>query len=229
MRVPHSFFAVRAKTPGGEPVVRALQTVDEGPFQPVDSLTFRGEYPLADYTFADDALPVSVVERVNSVTFGGDLLGSSYPTAIYEFELTNTAEVPVRASLLATQQNAVGFDGQGEIGGPNGRSYQWYGTNANTVTADAEGARLEMTGCTAGAVVPVGLRCNGSMVLSMLRPGASGSAAWDGHDVLLEDFAADGTVAGPATATGKLPDPAGLASGRDGRRRTHLHGRPRTR
>jgi uncharacterized protein (DUF608 family) len=207
MRVPHSFFAIRAKTPGGDPVVRALQTVDEGPFAAMDSLTFRGEYPLASYSFAEDALPISVVERVNSVTVGGDLLGSSYPTALYEFELTNESEEPVTASLLATQQNAVGFDGQGEIGGPNGRTYQWFGTNKNSVTADAEGARLDMTGCTDGAVVPVAVRCNGSMALSMLHPGASGTASWPSHQALLDDFAGDGTLAGPATAQGVLPNP----------------------
>jgi uncharacterized protein (DUF608 family) len=208
MRVPHSFFAVRAKTASGDPVVRALQTVEEGPFRPVDSLTFRGEYPLASYALADDALPVSVVERVNSVSFGGDLLGSSYPTAIYEFGLTNTSEEPVEVSLLATQQNAVGFDGQGEIGGPNGRTYQWYGTNANSVTAGAKGARLDMTGCADGAIAPVALRCNGSLALSMVHPGARGTASWGSYAALLEDFSDDGAVAGPATATGKLPDPA---------------------
>ena len=208
MAVPHSFFAVRAETAGGDPVVRALQTVEEGPFLPVDSLTFRGEYPLASYTFADDALPVSVIERVNSVTFGGDLLGSSYPTAIYEFELTNRSTEPATVSLLATQQNAVGFDGQGEVGGPNGRTYRWYGSNANAVTTGAKGARLDMTGCTDGAVAPVALRCNGSMALSMLRPGARGTASWGSYDDLLEDFSADGAVTGPATARGNLPDPA---------------------
>ena len=207
MRVPHSFFAVRAKAQGEPAVVRALQTVVEGPFAAMDSLTFRGEYPLASYTFVEDALPVKVVERVNSVTFGGDLLGSSYPTAIYEFVLENTSEQPVSVSLLATQQNAVGFDGQGEVGGPNGRTFQWYGTNANTVTADAKGARLDMTGCTDGAIAPVALRCNGSMALSMLRPGARGTASWPSYAALLADFAADGVVSGPASAQGVPPDP----------------------
>src|SRR4051794_20464793 len=144
-KVPHSFFAVRAEQEGGSPVVRALQTVEEGPFAPMSSLTFEGEYPLATYRFADDSLPVSVTEHVDSPTVAGDLLGSSYPTAIYEFELVNRSDKPVAVSLLATQQNAVGFDAQastGEIGGPNGRTNQGYGTNVNTVTTDAHGAHL---------------------------------------------------------------------------------------
>src|SRR3954447_1536004 len=62
--VPHSFFAVRAQRAGEPAVVRALQTVKEGPFAPMSSLTFRGEYPLARYDFADDALPVGVSESV---------------------------------------------------------------------------------------------------------------------------------------------------------------------
>src|SRR3954447_18660521 len=62
--VPHSFFAIRAATTGADPVVRALQTVKEGPFAPLSSLTFQGEYPLMSYRFSDDALPVDVTERV---------------------------------------------------------------------------------------------------------------------------------------------------------------------
>jgi non-lysosomal glucosylceramidase len=208
--VPHSFFAVRAQQAGGSPVVRALQTVKEGPFAPMSSLTFQGEYPLARYDFADDALPVRVSESVDSPTVGGDLLGSSYPTAIYEFHLSNPGDSPVTVSLLATQQNAVGFDAQeqtGEIGGPNGRTNPGYGTNVNTITSDARGGHLDMTGCTGAAVAPVALRCNGSLYLSLLAPGAQGSASFPNEDALLEDFAADGAVTGPASAQGKLLDP----------------------
>ena len=208
--VPHSFFAIRAATAGGDPVVRALQTVKEGPFPPMSSLTFQGEYPLASYHFEDAALPVDVTERVDSPTSGGDLLGSSYPTAIYDFDLVNRSDKPVTVSLLATQQNAVGFDAQaqtGEIGGPNGRTNPGYGTNVNTISTDARGGHLSMTGCTDGAVAPVGLRCNGSLYLSLLAPGTQGTASFPGESALLSDFAADGAVSGPATAQGKLPDP----------------------
>lgn len=215
-RVPHSFFAIRTQQHGAAPVVRALQTVKDGPFEPMAALSFQGEFPLASYRFADDALPVSVTESVDSPTVGGDLLGSSYPTAIYEFRLTNTSDAPTTVSLLATQQNAVGFDAQestGEIGGPNGRTNPWYGTNANAVTTDARGAHLGMTGCTDGAVAPLALRCNGSMVLSMLRSGAHGTASWPDENALRTDFAADGAVSGPATAQGVLPNAATQAWG----------------
>ena len=208
--VPHSFFAVRAQQGGDAPVVRALQTVKEGPFAPMSSLTFTGEYPLAAYHFADAALPVSVTEDVDSPTVGGDLLDSSYPTAIYEFHLRNTSDAPATVSLLATQQNAVGFDAQaqtGEIGGPNGRTNPGYGANANAVSTDARGGHLNMTGCTDGAVAPVALRCNGSLYLSLLSPGTSGTASFPSENALLDDFAADGAVSGPASANGRLPDP----------------------
>ena len=209
MRVPHSFFAVRGQLAGDQPVVRALQTVKEGPFAAMDSLTFEGEYPLATYRFADAALPVTVTERVNSPLVPGDLLDSSFPTAIYEFELRNPSDRTATVSLLATQQNAVGFDGQvatGQIGGPNGRTYPWYGANANLISKDSDGGHLNMTGCTDGAVAPVALRCNGSMFLSLLHDSADGTASWPSENALHADFAADGEISGPASAKGVLPD-----------------------
>ena len=58
--VPHSFFAVRAKTKAGQPVVRALQRSEVGPFKAMKDLSFRGEYPFGWYDFEDGELPVKV-------------------------------------------------------------------------------------------------------------------------------------------------------------------------
>ena len=41
-RVPDSFFAVRARVGGQEPVTRVLQTVAEAGFKPVESLEYEG-------------------------------------------------------------------------------------------------------------------------------------------------------------------------------------------
>ena len=52
--VPDSFFAIRARTKGGEPIIRVLQTSQVGPFEAMKSLSFRGEYPFGWYEFEDD-------------------------------------------------------------------------------------------------------------------------------------------------------------------------------
>lgn len=199
-RVPHSFFALRAQRGDDEPVVRALQTVPEGPFGAVQSLEFSAQDPVGTYTFQDEALPVQVSLSAESPTVPGNLRDSAIPTAIYTMEVTNPSRERATVSLLASQQNAVGFDAQVRNGGIDGRRHQGYGQNANDVTTGADGAHLHMTGCTEGDVLPVGLRCNGGMALSMLDEQASGTASWSSLDSLHADFAEDGTLAGPQKA-----------------------------
>jgi uncharacterized protein (DUF608 family) len=58
--VPDSFLAVRVRTKGKEPVMRALQTSPVGPFEAMKDLSFRGEYPFGWYEFEDDKLPVKL-------------------------------------------------------------------------------------------------------------------------------------------------------------------------
>jgi non-lysosomal glucosylceramidase len=198
--IPHSFFAVRAQAEGEEPVVRALQTVPEGPFDPMGSLTFRVEEPVGTYAFTDADLPVRVTQHVESPNAAGDLRDAAIPTALYTMELENPTDRPVTVSLLASQQNAVGYDGQVDSGPIEGRNHSGYGRNRNAVETDDAGAHLHLTGCTEGPVLPVLLRCNGGLALSVLDPDASGTASWDTLDGLLSDFAADGRLDGPAEA-----------------------------
>ncbi len=202
-RVPNSFFAVRAQAPGGDPVVRALQTAEEGPFAPMSSLTFRAAEPVGTYDFADGDLPVHVRQHMESPTVPGDLRDSAIPTVIYTFEVSNPTDEPVAVSLLASQQNAIGYDGQtrsGDIGGPNRRTHSGYGQNHNELEVGPDAGHLHLTGCTEGDVVPVGLRCNGGLALSVLGPATSGTASWGSLEDLHAEFAATGIVSGPAVA-----------------------------
>lgn len=203
--VPNSFLAVRARPRGGTATVRALQTTSEGAFAPMRSLTFQGEYPLARYRFIDEQLPVEVREEVTSPTIPGDIAASSYPTALTTVTVRNPGSEPVEVSLLATQQNAVGLDGRGEVTGPQRRSSPAYGANVTELAEDAEGATLRMRGCRAGRIVDLGVRCNGSLALSLLHPPASGTASWATSAALLDDFRDDGTVRGPRTARSPAP------------------------
>lgn len=186
--VPNSFFAVRAASGTSAPVVRALQTAPAGSFPAMHSLSFQGEYPLAHYQYQDSALPVQVSENVFNPTIPGDLKNSAIPTAIYNFTLKNPTQNNVSVSLLASQQNAVGFNGVGTISGANNDSFSGYGDNQNAVTVGNSNGSLSMTGK------------NGSMALSVGAGKVSGTADWTNADDLQGAFGASGTVSGPSSA-----------------------------
>lgn len=193
-KLPNSFFAVRAQQTGEEPVVRALQTTPVGAFPAMKSLTFQGEYPLAGYDFQDEALPVKVSEDILNPMIPGNTKDSAIPTAIYRFTLTNPGKKPATVSLLASQQNAAGFNGYDTIGGDNDRVVDGYGSNRTDV-AVTEGRRpqvaLRMSGAT-GA---------GTMNLTAYGNQISATASWDSLTTLKDDLAADGELTGASTAS----------------------------
>jgi non-lysosomal glucosylceramidase len=189
-KVPNSFFAVRAQPAGGTAVIRALQTTAEGSFSAMQSLDFQGEYPIARYNFHDSALPITVTQEIFNPMIPGNLKDSAIPTAIYTMTFTNTSASQVSVSLLATQQNVVGFDGVGTISGTNNRSFIGYGSNANTIINAKGIAHLQMTGATG----------QGNMVLSMLGSNLGSTASWTTNSELASAFAANGTLTGPTTA-----------------------------
>ena len=192
--LPNSFFAVRAQPAGESAVVRALQTVSAGAFAGVQSLTFQGEYPIATYQFSDSSLPISVTETVVNPMIPGDLKNSGIPTAIYQFTIKNTGSASAQVSLLATQQNAVGYDGsspiQGDVITTNPNIVNHYGTNVNTAAVGSSSSRIMMRNLFAGI---------GSMTLDMLSANTSATASWD-NSSLYSQFSQNGSVTGPSSA-----------------------------
>ncbi|MFI6532822.1 GH116 family glycosyl-hydrolase [Nonomuraea sp. NPDC050547] len=187
-KLPNSFFAVRAKAAGGEPVVRALQTTGVGAFEPVKSLTQQGEYPILKYRYKDESLPVKVSSEILNPMIPGNVKDSAIPTAIYNITVQNPGDRPAEVSVLAAQQNAVGFNGYDTIGGANNRVVAGYGANRTVV----DGGSLRMTGAD-GA---------GGMNLAALAGGVTGTAAWSTLEALRGDLADDGALSGPADASG---------------------------
>ncbi len=186
--VPHSFFAVRAKAADGEPVVRALQTSPVGPFEAMKSLTFRGEYPFGWYDFEEPEMPVAVSMETFSPLIPFNARDSAIPCAIFNLTARNTSEKKVHVSFLATQQNAVGFAGEGKI---EGRRFAGYGGNRNRVVKAAGETILHMTierkKDSAGY---------GDMALAAFDDEATATASWDTLDALLKDISRDGQLSG---------------------------------
>ena len=186
-KVPNSFFAIRAEQ-NGTPVIRALQTSPVGAFPAMNRLTFQGEFPFGWYDFTDNELPVKVSLEAYSFLIPMDLKNSAVPSAIFRYTIKNTSVTKVKVSLMATQQNAVGFTGYDTITGPGNRNCRGYGSNQNTIVTETGRTSLKMTGIA------------GSMQLSGYETGMSGTASWASLASLYSDFSADGQLSGKIQA-----------------------------
>lgn len=193
--LPNSFFAVRAQSGQAAPVVRALQTVGEGPFTAMNSLSFSGEYPFGWYTFEEPALPVQVRMEVFSPLVPLNTKDSSIPCAIFNLTAKNAGPESVSVSFLATQRNPIGL--------PMGK----YGGNTNRVTHGPEGTWLHLTSVRAKTDPAYG-----DLALATPAKEAKATAAWTSLESLAEQFHRDGSLresdeAGP-TPTGQTADAA---------------------
>jgi uncharacterized protein (DUF608 family) len=197
-KLPNSFFAVRAKAAGGQPVVRALQGTAVGPFKAMQSLSFRGAYPFGWYDFEEPELPVKVGLEVFNPLIPLDAKNSAIPCAIFNVTATNPSDKPVEVSFLASQQNAVGYLGDKPV---VGRTYEGYGNNINEATSDKNACILHLT-----ADQPKDGRAYGDMALAALADGTSASTSWNDLDQLAGRFATEGALMNPDKAG---PSPKG--------------------
>jgi len=196
--LPDSFLAIAAAAGDGPRVVRCLQTAPAGPFAPMEGLTFRGEYPLAWYEFEDAALPVTARLEAFSPLIPLRTQDSAIPCAILRVGVANPTGLEAEVSVLAVQQNAVGYLGQGPI---EGVAHADYGGNRNEVVTAGGGALLHMT----SEKGPGRPGC-GSMALVALGPSVTGSA--DAGDLAaLQAGLAAGRM--PVGSTGAGPSPSG--------------------
>jgi uncharacterized protein (DUF608 family) len=196
--IPHSFFAVRAKTAGFAPVVRAMQTVSEGPFTAMKSLSFSGEFPFGWFTFEDPALPIQVSMEVFSPCIPLNTKDSSIPCAIFNLTATNTGREPVDVSFLATQQNPIGYR-QGAV--LRGHAGSTYGGNINQVLRDKDGVMVHLK-----STRPNTDPSFGCLALATPVSDAVATAQWDSLESLLGEFIRSGLPGGAALAG---PTPAG--------------------
>ncbi len=196
--LPHSFFAVRAQTPGRPPVVRALQTEPIGSFHACTDLAFRGEYPFGRFNFHDEALPIRVRMEAFSPHVPLDADRSSVPCAVFCLTAANPGDRPVEVAFLGAHQNAVGFGGKGTV---EGRTHPAYGGNVNRVVRWPRTTVLHMTSNRDrnGAAY-------GDMTLAVFDPRAAASAAWEDLDRLHQDLVGDSHPSNVETAG---PSPAG--------------------
>jgi non-lysosomal glucosylceramidase len=211
--VPHSFFAFWAKTEGSSGVARVLQSsalYDQSNFQPpvtsndhvvpaesrklleqlpgVKELEFAGEYPIAQIRYLDPGLPAEVSLEAYSPFIPLNAKDSGLPVIVFEFKVKNPGSSALRASLLATLQNLVGWDGQSPIVGVENFAY---GSNRNML-ARARGLNaIELS----NPRLPDDFPFQGRLVLAALSENASYLTQWDNLELLWRDFSEEGELA----------------------------------
>ena len=218
--VPHSFFAVRVRTGGADPVARVLMSAAhyDDVFEPapgvsdhvvpaasrrllatlpsVASIRFVGEYPVAEVHYEDDALPIALTLEAFSPFIPLDADDSGLPAIVFRFRMENRTHSPAEVSLLLSQQNAVGWDGETEILGVR---HPGYGGNLNRTLRSGDLRGVEMTNV---SLPPEHPRW-GRMVAAALDPHASVRSRWTDLRALWRDFVADGALTPGRSAAGR--------------------------
>ncbi|MBC7315875.1 MAG: hypothetical protein H5T70_05605, partial [Chloroflexi bacterium] len=151
--LPYAFTVLWAKAEGQAPVVRVVQAPPRPPFSGqgkvefagigfgvqredgsgfphLRTATFRGEFPLAEITFTDPALPVQVRLEAYSPFIPMDADRSGMPIAVLRYHIANPGPAPVAVSLAANLKNIIGYPGHGPMVGREAR--KWLGGNLNT-------------------------------------------------------------------------------------------------
>ncbi len=225
-QVPHTFFAVWAKghRPPLGPIAKILQSPalydSHGPPAPptsndhvvpaahrqlldrlpgVADITFTGEYPIAELAYTDPDLPLAVTLEAFNPFIPLNSKDSALPAILFNLTVHNPTDHPLRASVAASLQNAVGWNGVAPIFDTN---CQGYGGNVNNLVRLNDLTIITMQ----NDWLPADDGRNGSMALAVEAPEATSLTRWTDLDAFWADFAADGAF---ADAAGAAPSPAG--------------------
>ena len=217
--VPGSFFAIWAGMRGdagrNAVVLQSDALYEDSGFQPapsvsdhlipepsrrlladlpgVDGLAITAQYPIVEVAYEIQALPVQVRLETFSPFIPLNSKDSGLPAILFNFTVTNPHDHALSVSLLATQQNLVGWDGKTHIDGVYNPGY---GGNVNSLAHLRGVAALDMTNVRLEAGHPA----NGQLALAVLRqPGdeISTMLQWESPRQVWDHF---------ASQFGQLPD-----------------------
>ena len=207
--VPDSFFAIwagsRSEIRSDAVVLQSDALYDETAFQPapsvsdhlvpdgsrrllsdlpgVDSLEITAQYPIVEVAYESQAVLARVHLEAFSPFIPLNSKDSGLPVVLFSFTITNPRDHSLLISLMAVQQNVVGWDGKTDIDGARNHGY---GGNLNTLTDQKRMAilnmgstRLEADHPANGQLALAVLKHSGDETSSMLN-GESGRQVW-GH------------------------------------------------
>eukprot|EP00117_Sycon_ciliatum_P030672 scpid21673/ scgid5143/ Non-lysosomal glucosylceramidase; Beta-glucocerebrosidase 2; Glucosylceramidase 2 len=153
--VPDSFWAIKTEV-GGKTQCKVLQSdalYDDKGFVPAYHITdhivppasiellkalpgipeveITAKYPVVEVDYPNTGLPVDVHMTAWNPCIPLDQNRSGIPIIIFDFEITNNTGEDAQVTLLNSQQNMVGWDGQSPI--TNGVNNRNYGGNSNAL------------------------------------------------------------------------------------------------
>lgn len=158
--LPYTFFAVRAKEEGRNPLARVLESrllppygnghgsaVHTVPGLPrMREARFTGSYPFAHIDFLEPELPINIELKAFNPFIPLNDLDSGLPVAIFYFTLENNSEKEVEALLAVSLLNAIGFDGKSDLArGCGTPDYSSFGNNLNELVKESSFSGIKMT------------------------------------------------------------------------------------
>jgi uncharacterized protein (DUF608 family) len=146
--LPHTHFTLWARAEGGPSVTRVLEGHIPPPYYSAHGIhpnrggglprfatsRFRGRYPTAELELREAGVPVHVDLVAFTPFVPLDPDESGLPCIVFRWQLTNPGPVPVRATVVGSMLNPVGFTGvdpEGEI------LRDRYGANQNSWQDDS--------------------------------------------------------------------------------------------
>jgi non-lysosomal glucosylceramidase len=153
----------------------------------VKSLEYVGEYPIAQIRYADADLPAELSLEAYSPFVPLNSKDSGLPAIIFDFKIKNPRSYALRASLSATLQNLVGWDGHSPIVGVE---YFAYGSNRNVLKRSQGLTAIDMS----NPRLPKDFPFQGHVVLAALTEAASYVTQWDNLEQLWREFSEDGKL-----------------------------------
>jgi len=156
LNLPFSFFALRVKEKGKEPLMRVLESRLLPPYAnahglPSSALSglprmhsakFTGSYPFAQIEFFDPLLPVNIKLSAFNPFIPLNDFDSGLPVAIFYFTVENFCEKEIEILLTVSLLNAVGYDGKKKL---NDVRSPLFGNNLNEFIKEDNFSGIKMT------------------------------------------------------------------------------------
>ena len=160
----------------------------------VAEITYTGEYPIAELAYQDPALPLTVTMEAFNPFIPLNAKDSALPAILFNLTVHNPTDVPLKAAVAASLQNAVGWDGVAPI---TDNHCQLYGGNVNGLTRLNGQTVVTMS----NAWLPGDDSRNGTMALAVDSSDATYLTQWSDRTTFWDDFTADGELANIADSS----------------------------
>ncbi|NLF19095.1 MAG: hypothetical protein GX595_17850, partial [Lentisphaerae bacterium] len=160
----------------------------------VAEIAYTGEYPIAELSYQDPALPLEITLEAFNPFIPLNSKDSALPAILFNFTVHNPTDRTMNASIAASLQNAVGWDGVAPI---SDNRCPLYGGNVNSVSRLNNQTIITMS----NAWLPGDDSRNGTMALAVDSPDATFLSQWADRDAFWEDFSVDGELANVADSS----------------------------